>query len=181
MFKSSIVSILTVILFSYCGSKTSDVQVFSRDQLAIEKGTGVEILYSDSAKIKVKVTGDKMNYYTESTNPRQEFPEGVIIYFFDDNQKQISVLTAKYGIRDERKRTVTARDSVVWISETDGKLETEELFWDEKSNTVKSTKFTTITRANERIFGFNFETDANLSHWKLLNPKGSLKLQTPIN
>ena len=180
-FKLGLLHIFVLILFSHCGSKNSDSQVFSRDQLAIEKGTDVEIIYSDSAKVKVRVTGKKMNYFTESTNPRQEFPEGVIIYFYDDNQKQISILTADYGVRDERKRTVTARDNVVWVSDTDGKLETDELYWDEKTNKVRSTKFTTITRDKEKIFGFDFETDDKLSHWLLKNPKGTMKVQSPIN
>lgn len=182
---SGLINIVALIFciqfFAQCSSKNNDAQIFSRDQLAIEKGTDVEIIYSDSAKVKVRVTGKKMNYFTESTNPRQEFPEGVIIYFYDDNQKQIGILTAKYGIRDERKRTVTARDSAVWTSIADGKLETDELYWDEKTNKVRSTKFTTITRAKEKIYGFDFETDDKLSHWLLKNPKGTMKVQSPVN
>ena len=179
--KFGLINVLVALFFAQCSSKNNDAQTFSRDQLAIEKGTDVEIIYSDSAKVKVRVTGKKMNYFTESTNPRQEFPEGVIIYFYDENQNQISILTAKYGIRDERKRTVTARDSVVWTSLADGKLETDELYWDEKTNKVRSTKFTTITRDKEKIYGFDFETDDRLSHWLLKNPKGTMKVQSPIN
>lgn len=153
-----------------------DVETFSREQLNIEKGRDVEIIYSDSAKIKSRVTGPEMLYYTETFNPRQEFTKGVKTYFYDEEQKEIGVLTGKYAIRNERKRQVIVRDSVIWESATDGRLETEELIWDEATNTIHSSKFTTITRQNEKIFGFNFETDDKLSHWRILNPKGALKV-----
>ncbi len=157
-------------------NQEKELEIFSRDQLTIEKGKDVEIIYSDSARIKSRVTGPEMLYYTETFDPRQEFTKGVKTYFYDDQQKEIGVLTGKYAIRNERKRQVIVRDSVVWESITDGRLETEELIWDEATNTIHSSKFTTITRQNEKIFGFNFETDDKLSHWRILNPKGNIKV-----
>ncbi len=167
---------ILLFFFSCKKNDVKDVETFSREQLNIEKGRDVEIIYSDSAKIKSRVTGPEMLYYTETFNPRQEFTKGVKTYFYDEEQKEIGVLTGKYAIRNERKRQVIVRDSVIWESATDGRLETEELIWDEATNTIHSSKFTTITRQNEKIFGFNFETDDKLSHWRILNPKGALKV-----
>ena len=157
-------------------NEEKELETFSRDQLTIEKGKDVEIIYSDSARIKSRVTGPEMLRYTDIFDPRQEFTKGVKTYFYDDQQKEIGILTGKYAIRNERKRQVIVRDSVVWESKTDGRLETEELIWNEATNTIKSSKFTTITRQNEKIFGFNFETDDKLSHWRILNPKGNIKV-----
>ena len=159
-----------------CDNEVPEVQNVSRDQLRIEKGKEVEIIYSDSAQIRVRVTGPTMLYYTDYSNPRQEFTEGVKAFFYDATKNEQSVLTGKYAIRDERKKQVIVRDSVIWESVTDGRLETSELIWDEASNVISSTKFTKITRQNEVIYGFNFETNDKLTRWRILSPKGSLKV-----
>ena len=159
-----------------CDNEVPEIQNISRDQLKIEKGKEVEIIYSDSAQIRVRVTGPTMLYYTDLNNPRQEFPDGVKAFFYDAIKNEQSVLTGKYAIRDERKKQVIVRDSVVWESITDGRLETSELIWDEASNVIRSTKFTKITRQNEVIYGFNFETNEKLTQWRILSPKGTLKV-----
>jgi LPS export ABC transporter protein LptC len=170
-----ILIIATLVFFTACKNETADNLVVNRDQIGIDKGKDVEIIYSDSARIKVRVTGPTMLSYTDRSEPKQVFPDGTTTYFYDDNQLEMGVLRGKYAIRDERKRQVIVRDSVVWESKTDGKLETSELVWDEATNIIKSTKFTKITRANEIIRGFNFQTDDKLSRWLILAPTGEFK------
>ena len=167
--------IATLAFFTACKSETPEFVTVNRDQVGVDRGKEVEIIYSDSAKIKVRVTGPTMLSYTERNDPKQVFPDGTITYFYDENQLEMGVLRGKYAIRDERKRQVIVRDSVVWESKTDGKLETSELVWDEATNIIKSTKFTKITRASETITGFNFQTDDKLSRWQILSPKGNFK------
>ena len=159
-----------------CKSEIAEINNISRDQLSLEKGKEVEIIYSDSAQVKVRVTGPEMLYYTEPGNPRQEFPKGVKTYFYDAFKNEQSVLTGKYAIRDERNRKVIIRDSVIWESTIDGRLETSELIWDEATNVIRSTKFTKITRQGEVFYGFNFETNDKLTHWQILSPKGAIKV-----
>ena len=164
-------------LASCRGEAPTEVTNISRDQVGIERGKDVEILYSDSARLKVRITGPTMLYYTLQGQPRQEFSDGVVAYFYDDNQQEQSQLSGKYALRDEMRKRVVIRDSVVWESAIDGRLETSELIWDETTNTIKSSKFTKITRKDETIWGYNFETDDKLTHWRLLSPAGSLKVK----
>jgi LPS export ABC transporter protein LptC len=161
-----------------CKNEPAESLVVSRDQLGIDEGKDVEIIYSDSARIKVRVTGPTMLSYTDRNDPKQVFPNGTKTYFYDENQLEMGVLSGKYAIRDERKRQVIVRDSVIWESKTDGRLETSELIWDETTNIIKSTKFTKIIRANETIRGFNFQTDDKLSRWLILSPTGEFKAPT---
>jgi LPS export ABC transporter protein LptC len=168
--------ILFLIGIISCKEEVSEIGNISKDRLNIEEVVEPEILYSDSAQLKVRVTGPFMLYYNENPNAKQEFTKGVKAYFYDANQQQQSVLSGKYAIRDENKKQVIVRDSVIWESITDGRLETSELIWDEKSNIIRSNKYTTIKRKNEVIHGFNFETDDKLTHWRILAPRGTLKV-----
>lgn len=170
-----ILFLTTLAFFVACKSEPADTLKISRDQLGIERGKDVEIIYSDSARIKVRVTGPTMLYYTDKNDPKQVFPDGTITYFYDENQLEMGVLRGKHAIRDERKRQVIVRDSVIWESKTDGRLETSELVWDEATNIIRSTKFTKITRQNRVMTGFNFETDDKLSRWKFLAPRGEIE------
>jgi Lipopolysaccharide-assembly, LptC-related len=169
------------ILFIFCGCKNDikdEAPVITRESLSVEKGKEVEIIYSDSAQVKVRVTGPTMLYYTDRNNPRQEFTEGVKAYFFDPVlHTEQSVLTGKYAIRDEQKHRVLIRDSVVWESTRDGRLETSELIWDETANVIRSTRFSTITRGKEIIQGFNFETNDKLTKWIIKNPTGTMPVK----
>jgi LPS export ABC transporter protein LptC len=168
-----------LIITNSCKNEVTDTApVITRDQLSIEKGGDVEIIYSDSAHVKVRVMGPKMLYYTDRGNPRQEFTEGVKTYFYDENQIEQGVLTGKYAIRDEQKHRVIIRDSVIWTSARDGKLETSELIWDETANVIRSTRFSKITRGKEVIQGFNFETNDKLTQWKIKNPTGELPMES---
>jgi LPS export ABC transporter protein LptC len=160
-----------------CKEDVAEINTISKDRLNIEEVKEPEIIYSDSAQVKVRITGPFMLYYNENVGTKQEFTQGVKAYFFDANQQQQSVLSGKYAIRDDNKKQVIVRDSVVWESVTDGRLETSELIWDEKTNIIRSTKYTTIRRKNEFIHGFNFETDDKLTHWRILSPKGILKVE----
>lgn len=168
--------VVPILFFISCSNEIPEIENIVRDQLMIEKGKDVEIIYSDSARVRVRVTGPTMLYYTEPNNPRQEFTEGVKALFYDELKNEQSVLIGKYAIRDEHNKKVIIRDSVIWESITDGKLETSELIWDETTNIIRSTKFTKITRNNEVIYGFNFETNDKLTQWRILSPKGSLKV-----
>jgi hypothetical protein len=171
--------ILTALaFFTACKNEPVESLVVSRDQLGIDIGKDVEIIYSDSARIKVRVTGPTMLSYIDRNDPKQVFPNGTKTYFYDDNQLEMGVLSGKYAIRDERKRQVVVRDSVIWESKTDGRLETSELVWDEATNIIKSTKFTKITRATEVIRGFNFQTDDKLTRWLILSPTGEFAAPT---
>ena len=72
---------------------------------------------------------------------------------------------------------ITVRDSVVWSTAKLEKLETEELVWDEKSGKVRTEKFVKVTQPGEIIYGFGLEADQDFSYWKILVPKGRIKVE----
>lgn len=144
--------------------------------LEAEIAHDVEILYSDSAKVKVRVTGPTMLYHHDRTNVRQEFPDGLQVEFYDDYQTVSSVLTAKYGIRLETHNKVIVRDSVVWQSVEGDQLETSELTWDERMKRVFTNKFVVVTRPDEIIYGHGFEADQNFSNIRMYAIDGRKKI-----
>ena len=110
-------------LLTSCENDLEEIKsVATPDELKYETMTNVELLYSDSAIIRVKVMGDKMFRYLDINTPRQEFPEGIKVDFFDPSGRTQSELTAKYALRFEKKNEITVRDSVVWESKKNEKM-----------------------------------------------------------
>jgi len=151
-------------------------QVLTEDDTAVEVARDVEILYSDSAIVRVRVTGPLMHNYTGRDNPRQEFPDGVKIEFLEPDLSVKSTLTAKTAVRRPEKGEIIARDSVIMVTAKQEKLETEELIWSERTAKVFTEKFVKVTKPEEIIYGYGLEADQDFSYWKILVPKGRIKV-----
>jgi len=168
---------LLLFLLTSCENDLEDIKsVATPDELKYETMTNVELLYSDSAIIRVKVMGAKMFRYLDINTPRQEFPEGIKVDFFDQRGRTQSELTARYALRFEKKNEITVRDSVVWESKKNEKLETEELIWDEKLNKVYTKKFVKITRPGEIVYGYGFEANQDFTRWEINAITGRIKV-----
>jgi LPS export ABC transporter protein LptC len=137
----------------------------------------VRLLYSDSAEVKVEVLGKKLVRYLEKEDPREEFPEGITVNFLTAGQKTNSVLTSKFAVRYEGSDQIIVRDSVVWISKKNEKLETEELVWDEKNKKVFSSRYVRITNPEEVIFGYGFDANQDFTEWRIKQIEGRMKVR----
>ncbi|MEM9849916.1 MAG: LPS export ABC transporter periplasmic protein LptC, partial [Bacteroidota bacterium] len=107
---------------------------------------------------------------------QQEFIDGLLVEFFDQNQQVSGYLSAKYGIRYETEHRVVVRDSVVWESYQGEQLDTEELTWDERNERVYTNKFVTLTRPEEIIFGYGFEADQDFKRSRINAVEGVIKV-----
>jgi LPS export ABC transporter protein LptC len=117
--------------------------------------------------------------YVRSEDPYYEFPKGMRVIFYDSLERQESFIEAKYAIFYERKELWEARNQVVAESPGKGeKLETEQMFWDQKAKRIFSDKFTRITNSDGVFFGeAGFEARDDLSKWKLKGSSGTVNVR----
>ena len=166
-----------VLLAGACKNEIEDVDALvSKFDTQVETAREVEILYSDSAQVRVRITGPTMLQYLDRREPKQEFPDGVSVSFFGPEGAVTSQLDARYGVRLENKNEVIVRDSVVWQSVKGEKIETEELIWDERSRKIFTNKFVVITRPDEIIYGHGFEADQDFTYSRINAIEGRLKV-----
>lgn len=143
-------------------------------ELALERTTDVELLYSDSARLRVRVTGPVMLNHTQRTQERQEFTDGIEVEFFDEKEQLNSRLTAKYAIRYDFDGKVVVRDSVVWRSVEDQMIESSELIWDERNQEIYTNKFSVITTPTDTVFTQYFRANQDFSQITMTSTDGSL-------
>lgn len=87
---------LTAVLFS-CENNPEEVQlVTSVDTLPEEIAMEVELIFSDSAKVKLIISAPKLERYSGDSNIT-EFPDGVRLTVYNRAGEVESTLDAKYG------------------------------------------------------------------------------------
>ncbi len=148
-------------------------------QPGVEIAEGVEILYSDSAQLKVIVQAPIMENILDSKDPRQQFPDGLKVIFLDELGDTSSVLTAKSGVYREAKQEVLVRDSVVWQSNEAQKLETDELTWSESSKRIFTDRFVVITQPDYIIYGYGLDADESFSNASIRQVTGKVPITRP--
>lgn len=168
---------ILLLIVSSCSEKTKDDAWIEDWDVQKEVAEEIEILYSDSAKVRVRVRGPQMDYVADRANPLQEFPKGIFVEFFDDDFLVTSTLTGNFAQRFENRNLIIVRDSVVWQSREGEKLESEELIWDEEKQKVYTQKFARITRADEIIYGYGFEATQNFKDASIKAVTGRIKIK----
>lgn len=168
---------LFMVLATGCENDIEKVKLLtSRDVLPVESAEGLEIIYSDSAKVKAKITANELNRYTGIQN-YIEMPKGVKLEFYDDALRVTSTLTADYAIRKEGEMLVEAKKNVVVVNEKNEKLNTEHLVWNERTKKIYSDEFVKITTADEIIYGNGLEADQDFSSYKIKKIKGTINIK----
>lgn len=168
---------IAALCWAACGAEERDVRTFTREDTLIERATDVQIFYSDSAVVRVRIEAPVMLNYVDRDDSRQVFPECVTVVFLDQNRRETSRLTARSAQRILEKGLVTARDSVVFQSVANEKIETDELNWNEKTGKIYTEKFVKVSTTNEIIYGYGLEAEQDFSYWKIKAPKGRIKIE----
>lgn len=170
---------IAVLLCSGCQPEAPlSADVLTNLPMDAERARDVEILYSDSAQLMVRVRGPIMINYTARNNERQEFPEGVRVDFFDAGGNVKSVLTAKMGTRYDGRGIVVLEDSVVWKSVDEQMLETSELIWNEEQEKIYNNKFLVATTPRDTIFGKGFTANQDFTDISIIGTDGKLKVKS---
>ena len=152
----------------------------SDDQLPIQSDKNVEVLYSDSARVRAKLMAPVLNQFTGKKN-YMELPKGMEIIFYNELKEQKTKLTADYGIGYNNEGTginkMEAKRNVVVINEKGDKLNTEHLIWDALTKQIYTQEFVKITTKDETIWGDGLKADQDFSNYEITHPKGSIALK----
>ncbi|NJN25679.1 MAG: LPS export ABC transporter periplasmic protein LptC [Cyclobacteriaceae bacterium] len=117
-------------LFSNCGSKIDELQEIQEYTGPIIEMGESTTYYSDSAVVKMKMDAPRQ---LEFANGDREFPEGLFLEFFDKQGNPTSTLRADYCYYTRKEDLYKATGNVIVKNlQNNDRLDTEELFWNEK-------------------------------------------------
>lgn len=151
--------------------------VTQRDNLPVEKGTNIEMNYTDSGTTKALVFAPLLERYDNEQRSQAEMRKGITAYFFDRNKRVTSYIKARYALRDERNRTMTAKSDVIVVNNKADTLRTDLLVWDEKTNKISTNSAIKITTPDEIIYGDGLESNAEFTSYKIFKIRGIISLR----
>lgn len=170
-----------VLMLSACENDIAEVNTVTsslREQLPLETGKNVEMLYSDSAIVRAKLTTPQMDRYMGKKN-YMEMPKGMLVIFFNEKGKEENRLKADYGIGYDNGKGIDrmeAKRNVQVINDKGDKLETEELTWNAGTKEIFTDKFVKITTKEEVIWGEGLKANEDFSKYEILHPQGVIQV-----
>ncbi|WP_432714270.1 LPS export ABC transporter periplasmic protein LptC [Pedobacter sp.] len=131
---------------------------FTRD-----RSLGVEVIYSDSAKVKAKGFApvlDKMS--PKDGNTYQEMPKGVAIDFYGDLLVKTGSIKSDYAIMKDTEQLTIFRKNVVVVTDN-MTFTTDELTWDQKEKKFFSPKGVVTRPDGSFVDAINFSAPQDFS------------------
>ncbi|HTD98570.1 MAG TPA: LPS export ABC transporter periplasmic protein LptC [Mucilaginibacter sp.] len=174
------VVIAGITIITGCENDLKDIQKISAAEVNKpgERYTGVDVIYSDSAKVKAHMTSPLMIQY-KTKNPYTEMPKGVKVIFYDKDMKESSTITSEYAIRHDSLKVIELRKNVVGTNAQGDIFNSEELIWDEASRQIHSNKPVHVKMADGSITdGTSFISDENFTHWKMPQGRGTIHVDS---
>ena len=170
---------LMVGAFSHIGCENNlrDVEklTFPQPELTVDKSTDVEIIYSDNALIKAKITTPELLKYN-TDRPYTEMKKGVIAVLFDEQQQESSRVVADYAINREKEKIVDLRNNVV-VTNKEGKIfKSDELIWDQNRDRFYSNKLVTIITPSSTIYGTQFWANKDFTYYEIQASTGDINM-----
>ncbi len=138
------------------------------DQIAYD----IEVAFVDSSYTKAILNANRGRIFN---NRFETLLDGeVSVKFLSQyNGSRVSLLTADSAKIDDKTKNMLAWGKVVVISDSSNtKLETSVLEWHNENRKLYSTAYVKITSRSEIIEGYGFESDPNLTYYKILKVSG---------
>jgi LPS export ABC transporter protein LptC len=179
MFRFTTIIILFITLFSSCENDIAVVNTINAENekvLPIEADKNAEIMYSDSAQVRAKLTAPILNRF-EGKKKYMELPKGMEVIFYDEHRNQQTKLTADYGIgfeSNEGMEHMEAKRNVVVINQKGDTLNTEHLIWNAVTKKIFTDAFVKITTKDDVIWGDGLTSNQDFSDYTITNVKGEV-------
>lgn len=167
--KSIGAALFASVLFSCTNDSKAVRDILAERNLPVGVAKDAFHVYKDSGKITSKLITPQLNDFSNRKNhPYNEFPKGIKIIKFQNNGQDSVTVLGDYALSYSKTSMSELRGNVVVINHTEqSKLETEQLFWDQKNKYFFSEKSFILTKlADSTILkGIGFESKEDLSKW----------------
>ena len=179
LYMKSIIVLLGAIMLLACKNDIKEVNALAeREKRPDMTGENLELVYSDSARIKYRVLAPEYIKVNREKEKYEEFPKGIHVLSYDPAGKMIGSIKAKYAKKLEDEMLWEAGNEVVIINAEGKKLETELLYWDMKKELIYSDRYVKLSADGQIIEGNNgFHSDQNLNHPVFENISGSIEVE----
>ncbi len=168
---------------SSCKNDLEEINAFSKEETFPDVlAYDFETYYTTNAKLKIKLTAPEIRKFVNVEEPYFEFPKGLSLLFYDENEKFKTSLVADYALYYDNKEFGKAEGHVVIVNADSTILRSEQLFIDQKNGKIYSKKYVKITEpSGYEITGKQgFESNLNFTVYKFWKSVGVIPFEGEI-
>lgn len=144
----------------------------------IEEINDVRLLYSEAAKLKVKLTTAKQYRFL---NDNRTYPKPVSIVFYGPAGEEVTTLKSDSGRYDKAKDLYTVIGHVVVVNKQKQEtLLTPELNWNPLTKKVFTDKKVAVISqlTGEKLYGVGLDANQDFSQYSIRKPTGVFNVET---
>lgn len=118
-----------------------------------------------------------MKRYKVKGESYDEFPDGLLVEFLDDNKRVKSWMEADYAVRKDREKKIYVENNVVLYNKRNDKLETEALVWDEDIEEIYTSRPVKISQPSrgDTSYGHGFRADQEFTRFEIKKKFSAIK------
>lgn len=172
--------VVMLLLFTVaCSQEVKEVvdATYDPEKSYTMKATQVNTLISDSGITRYRIEAAEWIVFGKAKEPYWYFPEGIYVEKFDTlfhSEASIKADTAYYF---DKKGLWHLIGNVEVESLQGEQFDTSELFWDQKKEKVYSDKYIRIQQKEQIITGVGFESNQNMTRYKIFNSQGEFPVE----
>jgi LPS export ABC transporter protein LptC len=161
-----------ILIFIYIGCGEEKVKPninpnLNQEEIPAQESWDAKVIFSDSGKTTAILYAGHLRVFADSKETLLD--NGVRVDFYNPAEVKTTTLTSKRGRVDDAAKNLYAMDSVVAVSDSGVTIKTDELMWRNKDQKIISDKFVTIITEKEKIQGYGFESNQNLTNYVIYN------------
>ncbi len=156
-----------------CEEKLKPTVVPVTGRLPDQESWNSTIVFSDSGETRgVLKAGHLLVFNSEN---KTYLGDSIRVDFYNDQGQHTSYLTADSGIVDNQTNDLEAIGNVYAHSDSGTSLWTQRLFWHDHTQKVTSDVYVKIVSTKETLEGIGFESDRDLTNYRIFNVSGEAK------
>lgn len=141
----------------------------SPENIPVQESWNSNVTFSDSGFVKAILRAGHISAFSDKGYTIID--SGAVVDFYK-NGEVVSTLKGNRGKVDDLTKDIEMYDSVSVVNKTGSELKTSKLLWKNKTQKVYSDVFVRITTPKEIVEGTGFESDQNLTNYKIYQVSG---------
>ncbi|WP_100614186.1 LPS export ABC transporter periplasmic protein LptC [Confluentibacter citreus] len=168
----NIVTVITVTMFFSCKDNFKEVQKIGiSENEPIGVADTINLKYTDSGRVKAILISSKMLDYGNRDFPFTEFPEGIYLEVFDEDNNK-SVVVADYAISYSQTDILDLQGNVKLSTSKKDTLFAEQLYYDQRQEWLFTNKPVTFKIGFDKINGTGFNSNSKFTNAEVLEVNG---------
>lgn len=164
---------LLLVLFAGCEDKLKPTVVPVTGKLPSQESWNSTVVFSDSGETRGVLKAGHLLVFNDEN--KTYLGDSIRVDFYNDEGQHTSYLTADSGIVDNNTNNLEAIGNVYVHSDSGTSLWTQKLFWNDHTQKVTSNDYVKIVSKKETIEGVGFESDRDLTNYRIFNVSGEAK------